>query len=85
LYAGGWNYLLYKHLRLYYDAFWQPVFNNKNNYRAQFDVGADLPVWAGLSFNVLYTFTHENVVISRIKPNDKILTFGIVYNLKIKH
>jgi Protein of unknown function, DUF481 len=85
LYAAGWNYLLDKHLRFYYDAYWQPAFNNENNYRTQFDVGADFPVCKGLSFNALYTFTHENVVISNIKQQDKILTFGLAYNFKIKH
>ena len=32
LYVAGWNYLLQHHLRLYYDAYWQPAFNNSNNY-----------------------------------------------------
>jgi Protein of unknown function, DUF481 len=84
LYVAGWNYLAAKHIRLYYDAYWQPAFNNNNNYRSQVDVGADFPIWKGLSLNVLYTFTHENVVIDNIKQEDKILTFGLAYNFKIK-
>ncbi|MBX9782709.1 MAG: DUF481 domain-containing protein [Chitinophagaceae bacterium] len=85
LFAGGWNYLLNRKLRFYYDAYWQPAFSNKNNYRTQFDIGADFPVWKGLSFNALYTFTHENVTVINVKQEDKILTFGLAYNLKIKH
>jgi Protein of unknown function, DUF481 len=85
LFAGGWNYLLNKKLRFYYDAYWQPAFNDKNNYRTQFDIGLDFPIWKGLNFNALYTFTHENVTIVNIKQEDKILTFGLAYNLKIKH
>jgi hypothetical protein len=85
LFAGGWNYLLNKHLRFYYDAYWQPAFADKNNYRTQFDLGVDFPIWKGLSFNTLYTYTHENVVISNIKQDDKILTFGLAYNLKVVH
>lgn len=84
LYIGGWNYFLEKHIRLYYDAYWQPAFNHSNNYRTQVDVGVDFPIWKGLSFNALYAFTHENVVIEKVKQEDKILTFGIAYNLKIR-
>ena len=84
IYVGGWNYLLEKHIRLYYDAYWQPAFNNSNNYRTQVDAGVDFQIWKGLSFNALYAFTHENVVIQKVKQEDKILTFGIAYNLKVK-
>ncbi|HRH50319.1 MAG TPA: DUF481 domain-containing protein [Panacibacter sp.] len=84
LYAGGWSYLLEKHIRLYYDAYWQPAFNNSNNYRTQIDIGADFPIWKGLSFNALYAFTHENVVIEKVIQEDKILTFGIAYLLKVR-
>jgi Protein of unknown function, DUF481 len=83
LYVAGWNYLFNNRLRFYYDAYWQPAFNNKNNYRTQFDLGVDFPFWKGLNFMALYTFTHENVVIANIKQEDKILTFGLAYNLKI--
>lgn len=85
LYAAGWNYLLSRHLRLYYDAYWQPAFSNKNNYRTQFDIGTDLSVWKGLSLNMLYTFTHENVVIKNVKQRDKILTVGLGYGFKVKN
>lgn len=85
LFMGGWNYLLKNHLRFYYDAYWQPAFNDKNNYRSQVDLGIDFPVWKGLNFTALYTFTHENVVVSNIKQEDKILSFGFSYNLKVKH
>ncbi|CAN5587892.1 hypothetical protein BH11BAC3_BH11BAC3_07050 [soil metagenome] len=84
LFTSGSNSLIEKRLRIFYDAYWQPAFNNKNNYRIQFDAGIDLPVWKGLSFNILYTLAHENVVIEKIKQQDKVLTFGLSYNLKIK-
>jgi hypothetical protein len=84
VFVGGWNYLFDKHVRLYYDAYYQPAFNNKNNYRTQFDIGADLPVWKGLSFTALYTFTHENVTITNIKQEDKILLFGFAYLIRKK-
>jgi hypothetical protein len=84
LYTGGWNYLVKKRLRLYYDAYWQPAFNKTNNYRTQYDIGVDFPVWKGLSFTTLYTFTHENVAIKNVKQEDKILSFGLSYNYKRK-
>ncbi len=84
-FMGGWDYLFNKRLRLYYDAYWQPAFNNKNNYRTQFDIGVDFPVWKGLSFTALYTFTHENITIIGIRQEDKLLSFGLAYNVRIKH
>ena len=41
LYMSGWIYLFQKHLRVYYDAYWQPAFNNRSNYRTQYDIGID--------------------------------------------
>ncbi|WP_460912882.1 DUF481 domain-containing protein [Spirosoma areae] len=82
---GGWHYLLDNHLRLYYDAFYQPAFSDAANYRWQADVGFDFPIWRGLAFNALYTYTHENVVVTKIRPDDKLLTIGLSYNLRRNH
>ena len=76
---GGWH-SLDNHLRLYYDAFWQPAFSRASNYRWQADVGLDLLVWRGLAFNAFYTYAHENVVVTKVRPNDQMLTFGFSYN-----
>lgn len=84
LYMAGWSYLLKRHLRLYYDAYWQPAFDNNHNYRTQFDIGLDCPLWTGLAFTALYTYTHENVVTENIKPDDRIFTFGLSYNMRKK-
>lgn len=83
-FMGGWHWLFQKHVRIYYDAFWQPAFNNQKNYRTQYDMGADFPVWKGLGFSILYTFTHEHVVINKVRQDDRILTFGLMYNFKVK-
>jgi hypothetical protein len=82
LYTNGWWYLSNNRLRLYYDAFYQPAFNNTSNYRTQVDVGVDVPIWRGLSFSCLYTLTHEAVVPINVKEEDTILTFGVNYQLK---
>jgi hypothetical protein len=84
LYVGGWNYFFKKNIRLYYYAYWQPAYDNRNNYRTQIDIGTDFVIWKGFSLNALFAFTHENVVVDKIKKDDKILTWGIAYNLKIK-
>ena len=84
MYIGGWHYLLENHVRLYYDAFWQPAFKSKINYRTQVDIGVDFPIYKGLSMNVVFVYTHENIVVSKILQDDKILTFGLAYNLKNK-
>lgn len=84
LYAGGWHYILEKRLRLFYDAYWQPAFSNHRNYRTQLDAGIELPVWNGFSFNILYAYAHENLVMKTIQQEDKILNFGIAYSVKRK-
>jgi hypothetical protein len=82
LYMAGTHVLFEKKARFYYDAYWQPAFSNTNDYRTEFDVGLDFTLWKGLSFNVLYTYKHENIVVTKIKTDDKILTFGLAYNFK---
>lgn len=82
LYLAGQHELFERHIRLYYDAYWQPAFDNRNNYRTQADFGMDFPVWKGISMSVFYTFTHEHVVAQNIRQEDKILSFGIAYNLR---
>ena len=86
-YISGVHYLFNKRLRLFYDAYGQPALAraDKNNYRTQFDIGFDVPMWKGLSLNALYTFTHENLVVQKIKNDDKILAFGLSYQLKVNH
>jgi Protein of unknown function, DUF481 len=84
-YTGGRNYFFQNRLRIYYDAYWQPALNDRKNYRTQFDIGIDCPVWKGLSFTSLYTYTHEHVVISGIQQSDRIFTVGLSYNLRLQH
>lgn len=84
LFLSGLHTLFEKHIRLYYDAYWQPSFSNGNDYRYEYEIGLDFPVWKGLSVNCLYNFRHEHLVIAKIKQDDAILTFGLAYNLKQK-
>ena len=84
LYLSGWHNLMAGGIRLYYDAYWQPSFRDRHNYRTQLDIGTDLSVWKGFSFTALFTYMHENVVAAGIRQNDKLLSFGLSYNLKRK-
>ncbi len=80
----GKHALLNKHLRLYYEAFVQPSLESGNNFRWQTELGLEWPFWKGLSFTANYVFTHENIVVSNVKQDDGLLTFGIAYNGKVK-
>ena len=80
----GKHSLIKKHLRLYYEAFAQPSLERGNNFRWQTEVSLEWPVWKGLSFTANYIFTHENVVVNNVKQNDRLLTFGVAYNGKVK-
>lgn len=84
IYSGGWKSLFQNRLRLYYDAYWQPALNHPDNYRTQLDLGVDFPVWRGLSFTCLYTYTHEHVVVERVLQTDRLFTFGFAYQLRLK-
>ncbi len=85
VYLSGFHNLFEKRVRLYYDAFWQPAFTNSNDYRTEYEIGLDFPVWKGFSFNVLYTYKFENIVVTKIRQDDTILTFGLAYNFKQKY
>ena len=81
-YLSGWHQLFHQRMRLYYTAYWQPALDGNNNYRTQLDAGIDFPVWKGLSFTALYTFAHEEVVVQKVKQDDRILTFGLSYQFR---
>ncbi len=65
--------------RIFYDFYWQPALGNAQNYRWQTDIGMDFSLWKGLSVNVLYLYTYENVVVETVKRQDQLLTFGLSF------
>lgn len=81
LYIGGWAFALNKRLRMNYEFYWQPAYNDRENYRTQLEIGFSYPIWKGLGFNVVYIFSHENLVVEGIKQDDRILTFGLNFLL----
>jgi Protein of unknown function, DUF481 len=84
IFLSGTHYLFNRKIKLYYITYYQPSFNEAKNYRIQSDLGFDFPIWNGLAFNTLFTYTHENITITKVKKDDRILTFGLAYNFKKK-
>lgn len=82
LYLSGYNYIFDKKIKLLYDAFYQPSFDDRKDYRAEFEIGLEFPVYKGLSFNSTFRYAKENIVPLNTKQEDKILTFGLTYNYK---
>lgn len=80
----GKHQLAGRKLRLYYEAFAQPSLQQRNNFRWHTELGADFPIWKGLSLNALFGYDHENVTVRSVKQNDLITTFGLSYASKVK-
>lgn len=82
VYFAAWHKLADSKLRLFYSGYWQPGLENTPNNRFQLDVGMDIPLWKGLNATALYTFSYEQVVTTTVLREDRILTFGLSYQLK---
>lgn len=82
IYLAGWHKLLDQKIRLYYSGYWQPGLEKVPNNRTSLEIGFDLSVWKGLSATAQYTRTFEEVVTAKVLQEDRILTFGISYQLK---
>jgi len=82
MYVSGLHKLLQNKVRLFYNAYWQPAFEPVPNNRVQIDAGIELPVWKGLSVNAQYIYIYEQVVAQKVKQTDRILTFGVSYQMK---
>ncbi|MEC3874171.1 DUF481 domain-containing protein [Chryseobacterium salviniae] len=81
-YLSGIHKIAKNKLRIFYNAYWQPAFENVPNNRVQAEIGLEVPVWKGLNLSTQYVYAHEQVVAEKIKQTDKILTFGVSYQLK---
>lgn len=71
-------------VHLFYDYYWQPAWDDANNYRSQFDIGIDWKLWRGLSMNTAYSYTHENLVVANVRRNDGIFVFGLSFSASAK-
>lgn len=75
----GQHTLLPRRLNLYYEAYIQPSLEDAHNFRWMLDSALELPLWKGLSFQVHYQYSREQVVVASVKSDDSILTFGISF------
>ena len=82
LFLAGWHRLADSKLRLFYSGYWQPGLDGTPNNRFQLDLGIDVPLWKGLNATVQYSFSREQVVTTTVLQKDRILTFGLSYQLK---
>lgn len=81
-YFSGLHYLFGRKMKVFYNGNWQPALDKVANHRIQMDCGAEIAVWNGLLIQFEYLYNYEQVVAQKVKEVDKILTFGISYQLK---
>lgn len=82
LYVAGTHKIIKEKIKLFYNANWQPALDNVPNHRVQMDIGAEMPIWKGLNFQIEYLLNYEQVVASNIRQIDRIFSFGINYQIK---
>jgi len=81
-YISGTHKIAKNKLRFFYNAYWQPALETIPNNRVQVDGAVEMPIWKGLSVNAQYIFNYEQVVSEKIKPIDRMMTFGVSYQFK---
>jgi hypothetical protein len=81
VYIAGIHKMSNRKIRVFYNAYWQPAFEPVPNNRVQIDIGVEMSVWKGLRVNTQYIFNYEQVVAEKIKQIDRILIFGLSYQL----
>lgn len=82
IYVSGMHKMLEEKFKIYYTAYWQPALGYSKNNRLQLDTGIEMPLWKNFNFLAQYTFNNEQVVVKNVKNIDRILTFGLSYQLK---
>jgi len=78
-YLFGLHQLAEGRLQLSYEGYWQPAFEDVENYRLVADVSLGSRIWKTLSLRVSYLYTKERVVIEGVQEKDSLLLFGLSY------
>jgi hypothetical protein len=73
----GSHTLLEKRLKILYETWYQPAFDDRTNWRYLLNAGVELPISKHISFRSTLLYTHENTVLTNIKRDDKIVVFGL--------
>lgn len=76
IWVNGKYFLAKNKIILTHENYFQPSLTESDNYRWQFDIGLEFPIWKFLNFKVNYLHTFESIVIINQKQEDRFLTFG---------
>lgn len=61
----------------HYETWYQPALDDSNNWRYYLNASMDVPFSKHFSFRAAVLYSHEQVVLTTIKRDDKIVTFGL--------
>lgn len=64
-------------LRAHYESWYQPAFDDGNNWRYYLNAAVEVPISKHVSFRSALLYSHDNIVLANIKRDDKIVTFGL--------
>lgn len=81
-YLSGIHHILDKKMKIFYNGYWQIALDRVANHRMQLDIGTEISIWQGLYIQLEYIHNYEQVVAQKVKEIDRILTFGINYQIK---
>jgi hypothetical protein len=73
----GNHMLIKRKFKLKYETWYQPAFNDVNNWRYYLNTSLEFPVSKHFSFRTALLYTHDNMVLAGVKRDDKIMTFGV--------
>lgn len=74
--SGKYN-LFKKKMVLKHEMYFQPSWEQGNNFRWRGDITVEFPLWKHINFNINYLRTYENIVIAGQQQEDEFLTFGL--------
>jgi hypothetical protein len=64
-------------IRAHYETWYQPALDDRNNWRYFLNAALELPISKHISFRSSLIYSHDNIVLTNIKRDDKIVTFGL--------
>jgi hypothetical protein len=73
----GHHQLIGDRVRLSYETWYQPAWNDPNNWRYYLNASLDVPISKRVAFRSSIVYVHENIVLNSIKRDDKSVSFGL--------
>ena len=75
----GQHRLSNRKLRFSYETWYQPAFDDSANWRYYVNAALELPFSKHFSFRTAMVYSHDNIVLTSIKRDDKFVTFGLTF------